>query len=324
MLLAAPVAVAGMALIVRSRPITDMPSLVLAVGSPYIALLAMVGLVIAVLLRHAVLAVFTVPIVAACIGVQACWYFCGDQQHVGPHLNLRVLSSNLRNGEADAAFFVHLAEESADVITVAELTPEAVRRFVHAGISRTFPHAVLKPEAGAVGIGIWSRFPLIQVPVTQRRSVATPAARLQIPGVRFDPLLSSVHVDSPVGGDVNNVAAWREAMTSEKKHLDRFAELAGPAAVIVGGDFNCTPDVRQFRDLLTDGYQDAVNQLGAGFAPTFPAGAWYPPMIAIDHVITRNSAASSIRTVEISGSDHRGLLATIQIPADPTGTSPLR
>ncbi len=39
----------------------------------------------------------------------------------------------------------------------------------------------------------------------------------------------------------------------------------------VGGDYNSTTDMRQFRDLLTDGYHDAVEQTGSGFAPTFPA-----------------------------------------------------
>ncbi|MGB1226237.1 MAG: endonuclease/exonuclease/phosphatase family protein, partial [Mycobacterium sp.] len=89
---------------------------------------------------------------------------------------------------------------------------------------------------------------------------------------------------------------------------------AGPGAVIVAGDFNSTPDMRQFRDLLTDGYRDAVDQIGAGWGPTFPSRPLFPPLITIDHVITRNAAVSSIHTVEVRGSDHRALLASVSLP----------
>jgi endonuclease/exonuclease/phosphatase (EEP) superfamily protein YafD len=72
--------------------------------------------------------------------------------------------------------------------------------------------------------------------------------------------------------------------------------------------------MRQFRDLLTDGYHDAVEQTGSGFAPTFPAGTRFPPVITIDHILTRNAEASEIKTIEMPGSDHRSLLATVQMP----------
>ena len=103
-------------------------------------------------------------------------------------------------------------------------------------------------------------------------------------------------------------------MAGAKAQLDNFAREAGPAAVIIGGDYNSTPDMRQFRQLLTNGYRDAVEQLGAGYAPTFRANADIPPLITIDHILTRNAAAKSIKTVTVEGSDHRALLATIAVP----------
>ena len=93
------------------------------------------------------------------------------------------------------------------------------------------------------------------------------------------------------------------------------ALLQNSAAVIIGGDYNSTPDMRQFRDLLTNGYRDAVQQTGSGFAPTFKAdSSWGPPLITIDHILTRNAVASSVRTVKVPGSDHRAVLATIKVP----------
>jgi endonuclease/exonuclease/phosphatase (EEP) superfamily protein YafD len=135
--------------------------------------------------------------------------------------------------------------------------------------------------------------------------------------VRFDPLLAAVHVDSPVAAGSDNMAEWHSGMAGLQAQLDRFAALAGRGAVIVGGDFNSTPDIRQFRDLVTNGYADAANEAGVGFTPTFPVGGWFPPMITIDHVLTRNAAVSRITTVAIDGSDHRGLLTTIRVPLTP-------
>ena len=143
-----------------------------------------------------------------------------------------------------------------------------------------------------------------------------PAAWIKVPQLEFEPLVASVHIMSPVAGDTNTVDDWRFGMAGAKAKLDNYATAAGPAAVIIGGDYNSTPDMRQFRDLLTDGYHDAVEQSGAGFAPTFKADSWIPPVITIDHVLTRNAVASTIRTVKIKGSDHRSLLATILLPID--------
>ena len=143
-----------------------------------------------------------------------------------------------------------------------------------------------------------------------------PAARLSVPGVAIKPVLASTHVMSPVAGDENTVADWGEGMAAAKAQLGNFAQAAGAGTVIVGGDYNSTPDMRQFRDLLTDGYRDAVEESGAGFAPTFPADASVPPLITIDHVLTRNAVAKSVKVVSVPGSDHLGLVATIQVPLD--------
>ena len=77
------------------------------------------------------------------------------------------------------------------------------------------------------------------------------------------------------------------------------------------------PGHAQFRDLLTNGHHDAVEQTGSGFAPTLPADTWFPPVITIDQVLTRNAVASSITTIDVTGSDHQSLLANISVPTVP-------
>ena len=65
----------------------------------------------------------------------------------------------------------------------------------------------------------------------------------------------------------------------------------------------------QFRRLLTHGYADAARQAGAGYLASYPTDRWYGPVIGIDHVLVRSAAATSVRTVDLPGSDHRGVLA---------------
>lgn len=308
---------AVLTMIVRARPLSNILVLVVAVGSPYVPWVALSGLTLATLCRRTFLSILAVAVVVATVAVQVSWYYVGRPVDVGHHAEIRVLSANLRKGQADASSFVALAVESADVVTVSELTPDAIRRFSEAGIEKAFPHSLLIPAPGAGGIGLWSRFPLGAVVP----NAGITAARLHVPGVRFDPLVASVHVTSPVAAaDAHSFGKWRRGITAAKVRLAAFAVTAGPAAVIAAGDFNSTPDMRQFRDLLTDGYRDAVDQTGAGFLPTFPSNTWYPPLVTIDHVLTRHAAVSSIRTVDIHGSDHRALLATIQVPLDPTAS----
>ncbi len=308
------------ALIARTQPISNILSLLLALGSPYTPVSAFAGLLLAASYRRILLSIIAAAVVAASLAVQVSWYYLGRPTDVGAFQEIRVLSSNLRYGQADPAFVVSLAKENADVVTVSELTPEAVQRLKRSGIESTFPYANLDPKPGPGGIGMWSRYPLDSLSALRLSPFVITAARLQVPGLRFEPLVASLHVQSPVTGDTNTVAEWRGGMASAKAQLDGFAATAGPAAVIIGGDYNSTPDMRQFRDLLTNGYRDAVQQSGAGFAPTFPADWPFPPVITIDHVLTRNAAAESVRTIKVPGSDHRALLATIRVPIDPTAS----
>ena len=317
MLAALALAFSAVALVFRVQPVSTIPRLVLSVGSTFVPLVALLGLALAVASRRYLLMFLGVFLVTATVAIQVSWYYFGHPPKPGEYADVRVLSSNLRYGRADPDQFVALANGNADVITVAELTKEAVDKYSKAGIDEQFPYSLLNPGAGAGGIGLWSRYPLTPVTAPGHRNVKMPAARVQVPGVQEEPLLASVHIMSPVAGDENTVDDWRYGMAGAKAQLDNFAKEAGPAAVIIGGDYNSTPDMRQFRDLLTNGYHDAVEQTGSGFAPTFKADGWLPPVITIDHVLTRNAAAESVKTIKINGSDHRSLLATIRVPLAP-------
>ncbi|WP_431237384.1 endonuclease/exonuclease/phosphatase family protein [Mycolicibacterium aichiense] len=156
-------------------------------------------------------------------------------------------------------------------------------------------------------------------PGTHRRfNIA--AARIHVPGVHCI-LVASVHVASPVSYQRDYIGGWQTSINDAKEVLEELASTAGhAAAVIIAGDFNSTPNMQQYRDLLTNGYRDPADQTGAGFVPTFPADSWLPPALAIDHVLTRAATATSLSAVTVAGSDHRALLTTVQIPKVPQST----
>ncbi|MGW0161217.1 endonuclease/exonuclease/phosphatase family protein [Mycobacterium sp. NPDC003323] len=303
------------ALTARALPLTNLAALVLVASSPYLPLAALLACVTLALCRRTFLAVAAAAALISTLLIQVPWYYGGRPADVGTHAEIRVLSSNLRYGEVNADFFVDLAED-ADVITVSELTKQAVQRLADAGIDKAFPHSILVPRPQSEGMGLYSRYPLTRLPESEHGNNFV-AARLRIPGVRHDPLVSSVHLMSPIAGGANTFEHWRYRILKTKAEFADYDKQAGPAAVIIAGDFNATVDMRQFRDLLDTGYQDAVRQTGAGFSPTYSPNRLIPPLITIDHVLTRNSTATSIHTVKVPGTDHRALLATVAVPLDP-------
>jgi endonuclease/exonuclease/phosphatase (EEP) superfamily protein YafD len=83
---------------------------------------------------------------------------------------------------------------------------------------------------------------------------------------------------------------------------------------MLAADLNATPGNLEFRRLLRDGYRDAAEQAGAGLTRTHPSDVrLLPPLFAVDHILTRGCAATSVCTLPIPGTDHRALLAEITI-----------
>lgn len=304
------------ALTARTVPLANLPTLVLAASFPYVPLAALCAAILSALCRRKLLTAVSVILLTISVAIQVPWQELGRSSGtVVPSTELRVLSSNIRKGEAHTAAFVGLAVASADIITMSELTAEAAARFRDGGLRKTFPYSILVPRPGAGGMGLWSRYPLTALPPSKYGNNFI-AARVQVPGIRDDPLVASVHLMSPLAGGADTFEQWLHRITVAKSEFADWARTAGPAAVIIAGDFNATPDMRQFRDLLDAGYRDAVGQTRSGFSPTYSPHPAIPPVITIDHVLTRNSVAESIRAIDIPGSDHRALLATVGVPLE--------
>ncbi len=229
----------------------------------------------------------------------------------GPRDSVKVvaMTANLRMGHGSAAAVVGaVGSHHVDILALEELTLPERQRLDAAGLNRVLPYSVSDPRPGAGGVGLWSRYRLTGRTARAYVNLSLVSAKVTFPGTQRTTQLLALHMPGP----------WPEPAGSWLANIGRLPsvlhDFGGHGAVLVGGDFNATQDVGQFRHLLVDGYRDAAEQSGAGITRTFPSDRWYPPLIAIDHVLTHDAVARSVDTIEIPGSDHRALVVTVAVP----------
>ncbi|WP_236950300.1 endonuclease/exonuclease/phosphatase family protein [Mycobacterium sp. MS1601] len=299
--------VACWGLAARYVPATNHLVLLSAVLAPYLLMFApLAALLLAIFGRRMFVVALVVTLVAVAVMVPL--YRSskpGQAEHV-----VRVMSANVYGGYADPADLVKSAAAQADVLAVQELTPEFVENLTVAGIDAAFPHRWLDPRDGASGSGLWSRYPLSDTRRIDGFSMAFLSARIELSGSVINPMVLVVHLPGPWPQPIGE---WRHDMDRLPATLSDTADQAGDSAVIVAGDFNSSLDVLQFRALLRNGYRDAAEQSGAGFTPTYPAHWPLPPAITIDHILTRNCTATSLHTIRLPGSDHRGIISSVAL-----------
>jgi endonuclease/exonuclease/phosphatase (EEP) superfamily protein YafD len=303
-------AVAGWAFASRYLSVTNHATLITAALSPYLMLCAPVSAALLIWGRCWVLAIAAVGLTVAAFAVQLPFYLdSGARRTAG--VDVRLMSANLCVGMADPDHLVRSAQAQADVIAFQELTPQEADRLSAAGLDAKFPHRWLDARGDYRGVGMWSRFPIDAPRRIGGYTSAFLTARIRVTGISTDPTVVVAHLAGPWPGPIDD---WRRELNRLPVTLSELGEQAGAGSVIVAADLNTTTDMRPLRALLSNGYRNAAEQSGAGIKPTFPADSRLPPFIAIDHILTRNCTATSLRTLKIPGSDHRGLVVTIAIP----------
>ncbi len=242
--------------------------------------------------------------VLALTALQVSWqvpFFVSDHRPaVGRPFTLLTL--NTLTGTADPDSLMSAAA-TADVVVLVEITPEGVAALNLRGWDREFPHVAGDLGPGASGTAVFSRFPL--------------SGTTQIRGTEYGQWLTTVAV--PGLGAVRLLAAhpcnpycapgrW----TAEHALLASALRAQGPGPLVAAGDFNAVDDHGPMLTLGRQGLTSATDVLGAGWLPTYPANSRVPPLLAIDHVLLNaGMTATSLRTVDVAGSDHLGLLATL-------------
>jgi endonuclease/exonuclease/phosphatase family metal-dependent hydrolase len=285
------------------------------VFTPYVALASIVvlGVTAALRVRPAALAA-----AGCCAGfalvIAPLFLAAGGPSPAPTGPDLRVMTSNVQFGWADAATVVRLVEEGdIDILGVQELTPEFHRRLVAEGIEDLLSHGVVDARSGASGTGLYSRHPVERVgPDSPGGDIpgrhANPTGVVDVPGA--PPVqVTVVHPMPPVGAGA--VDAWQETLSA----LPRPDGDEGPVHLLIG-DFNATVDQPTMRALLDDGYTDAALARGRGWEPTWRSRG-VGPALTIDHVLVDGTTAvERVSVHDVPGSDHRALVAELRMPEE--------
>jgi endonuclease/exonuclease/phosphatase (EEP) superfamily protein YafD len=296
-------------LAVRQVAWTNRVGMVISTMTPYLGAAPLAGTVLAAAGRQKVLTAAGVMTLVL-FGATQLPLYVGGPGVDGPSVPLRVMTSNLRLGLADTDQLVaEVRDRDVDVLAVQELTAGAVQRLAASGITELLPYEIVRPAPNARGAALYSRYPLteITVPAEFRNAPIVASTTVTRDGVRVPMTVASVHPRAP----------WPHSTPQWSDELTRLAEwtdgLTGP--VVLAGDFNATNDHDQMRRFFDKGYIDGAARAGGGYLATYPSDRRYPPLIAIDHVLTRGGPVTTrIKSLTISGSDHRAVLATVAVP----------
>ncbi|NKS61721.1 endonuclease/exonuclease/phosphatase family protein [Rhodococcus hoagii] len=224
---------------------------------------------------------------------------------------VRVMQANVKVGQAEPDALVRtVRDRDVDILTVQELTDESIEALERAGLDDVLPHRfVVSYGPGGQGGGVYSRFPLSNTHNLPDFFSVNLTADIDV-GLREPLTLLAVH---PAPAYLFPAQLWAAELRGIHDEMRAFA---GRDNVVVSGDFNASYTQPQYRALLTDGYADAADQLGAGLVPTMPAARWYPAVTGIDRVITKGAVATDLERIDIVGSDHHGLLVDVRLRTD--------
>jgi endonuclease/exonuclease/phosphatase (EEP) superfamily protein YafD len=222
------------------------------------------------------------------------------------HANLLYI--NRRVADVPAA----ISTLDPDVITFSELTATHAVRLRASPVAAGYPYRIELPARRGSGTGLWSRFPVTER-VTTRTRHHTVVADVAAPGGTIRVIV--VHTQSPI----DHHHQW-------ESDLDRLARLVVAEPAVMTGDFNAGWWHPEFRDLLRrGGWHDAHITVGRGLSCSWPTDQWHvmfrwhPPFVRLDHAMVNDGlVVLDTADFDVPGSDHRGLMVTVQRAARAT------
>jgi endonuclease/exonuclease/phosphatase (EEP) superfamily protein YafD len=288
--------------------------------SPHLFVPAPILLVVSLLLRARVAFAIGVAPIALFAALYGMRFVPAPAASAGPESQeIVVYSANVAERRTGyAPLLTQVARAQVDVFAVQEPSPRT--NDLQEGLATLLPYHVLEPQRNGRGVGVWSRFPILDAQTLnlgEERGNLSQRVRLDVGGRVVT--LYNVHLNAPFVPDWAYDAGMRrrqvEALLTDVQAQD------GP--VILAGDFNLTErtyDYRRLAQTLTDGY--AAAGWGRGLGLTFPTpewakplGLWLAPYVRIDYVWTgAGVSAREVRVVDGNGSDHLGLVARIALP----------
>jgi endonuclease/exonuclease/phosphatase (EEP) superfamily protein YafD len=234
---------------------------------------------------------------------------------------LAVATWNLERGGVSGRSAVSvLAERPASVVALQELTPAVAEAIeADARVRDVYPHRILRPDPGYVGMALLSTVPLDEV--DESRDPAAVWARVRLPDgpavrlVNAHPFPASIRGIGPVPVGYDPQRRDR-SITLVRAIADDL--IARGEHVLVLGDFNVTEREPAYEE-LTAGLHDAHLEVGQG-----PGFSWRPAplkglplgVVRIDYLLgSRRVRPQSISTdCTPRGSDHCLVRGVFELP----------
>ena len=202
-----------------------------------------------------------------------------------------------------------VGELAADIVLLQEVSPRW-QEVLEQRYGTRYPHRLFAPARGAGGLGVLSRFPLLDqgllaAPIHHPAwlvAAHTPAGELH---------LLNVHLRASRRRGQSLLAGLYSMSSDHELELRHFLENARVAPQVIAGDFNEGPHGAAVRWLLARGFSDALQQHQPG-VPTFRAlGGLYTS--TFDHVmLAAELIAVDAWVVRRGSSDHWPLVVRLR------------
>jgi endonuclease/exonuclease/phosphatase family metal-dependent hydrolase len=248
-------------------------------------------------------------------------------------MTFNVLSRNRRYDGVSGS----IAAEAPDVVALQEPGVEAAAQLT-AGLLTSFPYRAFQPECDPSGIGVMSCYPLREVE-TFRLSADGHWCQRMLLELPCGPItLFNIHMRIPhLRWSTQHVGKRGVPLTYDTSCRHREVEsLVGMLDAVRGpclamGDFNLTDRSPEYR-LLSSRLSDTYAAVGKGLGGTFPALGSFPhnfpapaPIIRLDYIWhSRQIRPLSAHLGRSEGSDHRPVVARLELEAAREGPGPLR
>ncbi|WP_367823551.1 endonuclease/exonuclease/phosphatase family protein [Streptomyces sp. LMG1-1-1.1] len=224
-----------------------------------------------------------------------------------PLARVKVIASNVEVGLGTDALTGIVRREHPQLVFVSECD-RACGQTLTTAFAAELPHHATVGADGSAGSVLLSAYPLADratIPAT----MGMPGATADIAGVPVR--LQLAHPMPPLA---HQVPLWTRELG---RIADTAARQTGPT--VVAGDFNASQDHAAFRAVLDTGrLRDAARTAGAGRTPTWPLKGPLPPIVQIDHVLVSDAFhVRSVRFADVAGSDHRAVIATLDLRTPP-------
>lgn len=224
---------------------------------------------------------------------------------------LRVLSSNLWNGNADPDAFAELVSSLAvDIAAVQEVSPEQAE-----ALSSVMPYGRLEPTNQCTGMGLVARVPFEadRVALPTRDAHVARFAPGDFPDLQAPLEVINVHITAPhvLPPGVSVSLRRRQWRILE----DFLAKPAGGGRLMIG-DFNATPAWPFYRSVVS--HLDDAAVLVAEARGRKPLRTWGPTprsprLLRIDHAFVAGIAVDDFQVLPVAGADHSAIVVDLRL-----------